>query len=125
MSSQTFTLTKEQIELIHRVFGGTKIILDSVKTINTGGYVMNDIYNTECNQIVIVYEYGAMMFKNMESYNANDHSPHFNWDEPLLTNEELIKEFAGLLTEAYDMLINSGIETDLIDRIYKSLFRGT
>jgi len=91
MSNQTFPLDEDQIELIHRVFGGTKIIQSSVRTVNTGGYFMNDLYNTECGHIVMVYEYGAIFYTSIEEWQESLHNkkPQFNWDEPLRSFEKL------------------------------------
>lgn len=96
MPNQTFPLSEYDIEAIHRVFGGIKIREDTVRTVDTGGGVMNDIYDTACGQIVVVYEYGAMMFKDMEGYGANDilNTPIFEWNEPLYSVQELTNEYS-------------------------------
>lgn len=83
--SNTFVLTEEHEELIHRVFGGTKILRDTVRTVNTGGYVMNDLYDTPDGHLVVVYEYGAVFLNDPNDFLDYEVEtvPQFEWDEPL------------------------------------------
>ena len=89
MDNQTYPINSTEIELMHRVFGGTKIICKSVRTINTGGGVMNDLYDTECGKLVVVYEYGAIVYESFEHFNDGVHIAQFSWDMPLYSITEL------------------------------------
>ena len=65
-------LSEDNEELIHRVFGGTIIIIDSVRT-----EAELDFYNTQySNQLVIITRTHAY-FKRLFS------TASFEWDEPL------------------------------------------
>lgn len=76
-------LTEDEVELIHRVFGGTKIIEDSVYTLQTGGNWMVDIYQTECGNIVTVSEDCAMFCSDIDDWYDSEgvNKPTFHWDE--------------------------------------------
>ena len=90
MSNQTYPINVNEIELMHRVFGGTKIICKSVRTINTGGGVMNDLYDTECGKLVTVYEYGAVAYASVEEFEDGAiQLAQFEWDMPLYSITEL------------------------------------
>jgi len=89
-AKQTYPINTSEIELIHRVFGGTKIICKSVATIDTGGGVMNDLYGTKCGKLIVVAEYHAFLYKNISDYyDGADYIATFEWNMPLYSIQEL------------------------------------
>jgi len=85
---KTFYMNEDEQELIHRVFGGVKILDDSVQSINTGGGVINDLYTTACGHYVSVFEDGSAYFETLEAYHNGDYVLNFVWDTPLDTMDE-------------------------------------
>jgi hypothetical protein len=43
----------------------------SIETLQTGGYIMNDIITLNDNTVICVTEDGIYYFKNIEEYNNN------------------------------------------------------
>lgn len=96
-----YILSEENIELIHRIFGGEVILEDQIESVNTGGDVMNDLYPTANGHLVVVFQYGAIFVPSRELYEhdcftdfvydieSNDvrnegcRYPLFHFDEPL------------------------------------------
>lgn len=90
-ANQSFPLSENERELIHRVFGGVKIDEEKVSTCNTGGWVMNDFYTCPCGGTVVVSEMCCAFYKDDDTLATAEYEdvPHFDWDEPLWTKEEL------------------------------------
>ena len=86
---QTFPINAQEITLINNMFN-VKIIPLSVRTIDTGGGVMNDIYNTSDNTaIIIVYEYGTALYATEEDLNKGNFRHIHEWQFPLYSIHEL------------------------------------
>lgn len=88
--NQTFPLTGHQFENIHRYFGGNAACEDSVRTVDTDGGVMNDLYDTKAGLLIVVHEHGCAIWINEEAYLASwQPLASYSWDEPLMSAEEL------------------------------------
>lgn len=81
----TFKLSPCDQEILHRVLG-IKDLPDGY-TLNTGGYVMNDLYQLPDGRVLCIYEYGAIIYPSMQVYEDdpasvadNPNAPHFQWD---------------------------------------------
>jgi hypothetical protein len=90
---QTYPLTEYQFKRMRRYFNGNAPKPETVRTVNTGGHVMNDLYDTDVGLLIVVYEHGCAIYINEEAYHTGwNYLAQYNWDEPLMSINELTED---------------------------------